>query len=383
MRTGACFFVAIILLGCGRTDVYWYQPGEWSGEDTDPPDTETDNDTGTETDTDTGPAPEEEPDDAFRAIWAMDNHDIWVGGTGDAPFVHWNGGIWQEIYLGETDVDIYAISGTGYGHINAAGDCEPESTPPLGGARSACVWSVNASTTPLSWSKTLDLEEEAGTRFAGAWSLSLVDSYTVGKGAAHRNNGFGWESLDDLLGLEGWASFTTVFGTAGNNVFVGGENELCEGGEECGGLLHWDGYAWSGDLEPDVGWSQVSVPTDLVVKYDEVFFVTDAGWLCTVEAGDVDCEEVHDAPLEGVLVLGPDEVWVAGRGGFVARRLGAEWAFVELGEHYAFEGIWGYGSTTEESKPVIWLVGARRLGPGQWIPIVARFDEGGWAEVYP
>jgi len=33
--------------------------------------------------------------------------------------------------------------------------------------------------------------------------------------------------------------------------------------------------------------------------------------------------------------------------------------------------------------PVIWLVGARRLGPGQWAPIVARFDEGGWAEVYP
>ncbi len=373
----AMLLFLLVIPCCGKSDIYMLYPGEKSPSSTDPVDTETE----TESDsTETIQSP-----GFFHAVWGSHPDNIWVAGPCEPPLIHWNGSNWQEIAFEEAAPNIFDLSGTGPGHVNAVGDCPivPEPDNGLDDSYSACILSHTISSEPEQWDQVLQLPSQ-GTNFISTWSVSLVDTYAVGTQRIFRHNGTTWSPIALPSPFTSWPGFTAVNGTAGNNIIVAGIRGECaeNPSEMCGGLIRWDGDIWLLMNNTGIDWPNFAVPNAIDFGDSTLFVVTNKGWFYSIDSTVVSEEQVHTESLEAVWTNGSDEVWVAGRSGFVARLKEGTWTEAHLSEDLSFFDIWGH-KQGGDSPTQIWLVGGTETGETEWSPIVLHFDGVAWAQSYP
>jgi hypothetical protein len=245
----------------------------------------------------------------FNDIWASGRSDIFVVGEGLSPgpgiILHYDGTSWTPMthpatgaitgVFGLTSTNVYAVTSNGeILHYDGT-----------------------------SWMEVYD--RLADRSLSDVWCAGLTNVIAVGEsGGIIRWDGALW-SEDSMIGDD----FTSVWGTAYNNIYV------------CGGEQIW--------------------------RYT-------GSWLLDESAAGWELEEIHGS--------GPDDIWAVGPGNDLVHWNGTSWTEMDAGDvgnGNDFHAVWGQSATDA------WLLsdhgGVYRYDGADWNEI-NNSDQGGWQDMY-
>ncbi len=289
----------------------------------------------------------------LRAVWSFGESDVWAAGD-DATVIHWDGSSWR--YAGPIEAGQSAASFAG---MWASGPSDLWLWGPAGFWRwDGASWSAMTPdpdrqvTAVFGTTATSVLAVGEGgllARWDGAqWTVETLGAgYLSGVWAAGAEvwavgpaSGDGFEDVDSIVWhFDGGAWSSEIRDEALGGVWGAATDDVYAYG---GGVLHWDGNGWA--------------PLALPVPYGTVWGTSASDvWLFETGSSSVlhfdgDSWRPADLPAlwsaNGAAGLGPDDTWIVGAQGRIARWDGGAWTRYGgplLGSELALPGygLWG------------------------------------------
>jgi len=291
------------------------------------------------------PSPDPGPiDNSLAAVAAVSARDVWaVGQAGFRTLAeHWDGASWTVVptpnpATGDRDSDVLnAVAAVASDDVWAVGSSQNGSS----GADAALAmhwdgsrWSVVP--TPDLPGAEPRLTSVTALSSSDVWAVGGRGSYTEDPALIEHWDGSRWSIVPagPVEGAQCECSLSWVAGAAAGDLWAGGEFVI----------LHWNGGAWTQPVIQDppqqmraasassasnlwlagaCSYYQCSSPSTIAARFDGT------AWRSSQPVSP----SYYDNALNGVVALGPDDVWAVGTTEVVAPRVGSK--DLTLAEHW-------------------------------------------------